>query len=244
MTEVDVIILSWNDGELVPTAVRSALAAADGLDVSVTVVDNGSETAPDLPDDERVHLVQNAYNRGVAGGRNDGMAHTTRPIVCFLDSDAVLHEESLRMLVSELESDPTIAMAVPVFTDQAPQASAGRAPGLRRKLIRIRDDAALYEPFGDPDGDEQTWEVEFGIGACQVFRRSVFNDVGSLDESLYWTEDVDFCLRVRDQGHRIVQVGRTRVDHPPRRRSRRPLSSRGLRHGWAVLRYAIRHRRW
>lgn len=244
MTELDVIILSWNDGEMLPAAIQSALDAGSSLDVLVTVVDNASDTAPRLVDDPRVRLVRNPTNRGVAGGRNDGMAATDRELACFLDSDAVLHDDSLVKLLAVLDARPDVGMAVPVFTGQAPEASGGKAPGLRRKLSRMRNSTSEYEAFGLRPDDDGVWEVEFGIGACQLFRRSVFDEVGGLDERLWWADDVDFCLRIRRRGHRVVQVGTTRVDHPPRRRFRKPLSAKGLRHSAAVLRYLVRHRRW
>lgn len=243
MTPLDVIILSWNDGELLPKAIRSALDSAGDIDVLVTVVDNASDEPPQLVDDPRVRVVQNTENRGVAGGRNDGMASTDRDLVCFLDSDAELHENSLRRMLDVLEADSAIGMVVPVFSDQKPEASGGRAPGLRVKLARVRNKTSEYQPFGPRPDDHGVWDVEFGIGACQLFRRRVFDEVGGLDERLWWADDVDFCLRVRRCGHRILQVGTTRVDHPPRRRFRRPISRRGMRHAMAVIRYLARHRR-
>lgn len=239
---IDVVILTWNDGELLAKAIDSAVRATSELDVNIVVVDNASGPPAEVPDLPNVRLVRNTTNRGVAGGRNDGMVATSSPLVCFLDSDAELHPDSLTALLEALTSDEKIAMAVPVFSDQAPEASAGIAPGLRTKIRRVRDADGLYESVDH--GDEKWWDVEFGIGACQLFRRAAFDSVGGLDESLYWAEDVDFCLRVIESGNRIVQVGTTRVDHPPRRRFRKPLSKRGLQHTWAVLRYVVRHRRW
>jgi GT2 family glycosyltransferase len=87
--------------------------------------------------------------------------------------------------------------------------------------------------------------VDFAIGACQLFRRSAWEEVGGIDESyFYGPEDVDFCLRLRRRNFRIVQVADALCDHPPRRRNRRLLTIRGLRHAGAVTRYLIRRRFW
>jgi GT2 family glycosyltransferase len=132
-------------------------------------------------------------------------------------------------------------MTVPVFEGQAPEASAGAAPTLAVKLQRVRDRRGDYESVTRPPG-ATSWDVDFGIGACQVFRRRAFDEVGALDESLYWAEVADFCLRLREAGWRVVQTDATRVVHPPRRSSRRPLSRRGMRHAVAVVRLLWRHR--
>ena len=50
-------------------------------------------------------------------------------------------------------------------------------------------------------------DVDFAIGACQVFRRAAFDAVGGVDDTAaFGPEDVDFCLRIRDAGWRVLQV--------------------------------------
>jgi GT2 family glycosyltransferase len=45
-------------------------------------------------------------------------------------------------------------------------------------------------------------------GACMLFRRDVFDEVGEFDEVnlAIAFNDVDFCLRVRERGYRIVMT--------------------------------------
>lgn len=238
---VDVVVLTWNDGELLDRAVASALAS-EGVDVRVVVVDNGSEPPAVVVDHPSVRLVRNEANRGVAPARNQGARVGSAPLLCFLDSDAELAPDSLARLAAALD-DPSVGVAVPVFADQPPEASAGRAPTLRVKASRALGRRATY--VGVPRRpDDPQWDVDFGIGACQLIRRSSFDAVGGLDDSIFYgPEDVDFCLRVGDAGQRIVQVAGTAVLHPPRRAFRRPLTARGLAHAVTIGRYWWRHRR-
>ena len=102
-------------------------------------------------------------------------------------------------------------------------------------------------PMSGPSGDFIMAMAKTGylyaIGACQVIRRSVFDEVGGLDGSIFYgPEDVDFCLRVKAAGHRVVQVAGADVLHPPRRAFRQPFTARGMRHGWAIVRHLWRHR--
>jgi N-acetylglucosaminyl-diphospho-decaprenol L-rhamnosyltransferase len=238
---VDVVILSWNDGELLDVALASALGSTD-VAVEVIVVDNGSDVAPALPPGP-THLVRNAVNRGVAAGRNQGVDAGEAPFVLLLDSDARLEPSALRKLLAPMEADPAIGMAVPVMIGQHPEASAGRAPNLGRKVARLAGATSDYVPPTDQSGP--WWDVDFGIGACQLFRRIAYESVGGIDESFFYgPEDVDFCLRLRERGWRVVQVRDPAVEHPARRRFRSPLSRRGLAHAWAVARFLVRHRRF
>ena len=240
MTVIDVVILTWNDGHLLDAAIQSTLASR-GVDVRLVVIDNGSFPLATIPADPRVTLVRNEENCGVAPARNQGVACGNAELVCLLDSDATLGPDSLATLAEAFE-DPKVAVAVPVFSGQAPNATAGRAPTASVKLARAlgrRDD---YEP-SEPVNPSGIWEVDFGIGACQMFRRSAFQEVGGLDDSIFYgPEDVDFCLRTRDAGYRVVQVAGAEVTHPPRRANRKAFTRAGLQHGYQVSRHLVRRR--
>jgi len=238
---VDVIILTWNDGAMLDAAVASALAQRD-VDVRVIVFDNGSTPPATVIDDPRVRLIRSEKNLGVGSGRNAAARTGDAPFVCFLDSDARLHPDALGELIAPMVGNDRVALTAPVFTGQAPEASAGLAPTLADKLRRAMNRTDLYRA-APGQGTSDWWRVDFAIGACQVFRREAFDAVGGLDESAaFGPEDVDFCLRLSRAGWDVVQVGRARCDHPPRRAFRGLLTQRGARHAWAVVRHLWRHR--
>jgi N-acetylglucosaminyl-diphospho-decaprenol L-rhamnosyltransferase len=238
---IDVVILTWNDGEILDAAVQSALVQT-GVDARVIVVDNGSDP-PAVVTDPGVRLIRSEENLGVGGGRNLGTHAAEAPFVCFLDSDARLHPDALAQLVAPLLDDESVGVTAPVFTGQRPEASAGRAPTLRRKVARALNRTDVYER-APGQGTLDRCDVDFAIGACQVFRRVAFDVVNGLDESAaFGPEDVDFCLRIREAGWRVVQVAGAGCDHPPRRAFKGLATARGLRHARAVLRHFWRHRR-
>jgi GT2 family glycosyltransferase len=235
---IDVVILSWNDGALLDRAVGSVLRSA-GVDVRVIVVDNGSSPPASVAQDPRIRVLRNQVNRGVAPGRNQGVRASDAPLVCVLDSDARLEPACLRALADAV-AEASVAVAVPVFIGHTPEQTAGRAPTLGRKLLRLCNLRGDYAAMVRAD---DRWDVDFGIGACQLFRRAAFEAVGGLDEAyFYGPEDVDFCLRLRHAKWRIVQVAGARCDHPPRRRFRGLMTRRGLAHAAAVCRHLWRHR--
>ena len=237
---VDVVILTWNDGELLQAAVDSALAQRD-VEVHVIVVDNGSDE-PAVVRDRRVRLIRNAENLGVGGGRNVGARAGAAPFVCFLDSDARLSPQALARLLEPLH-DAAVALTAPVFEGQRPEASAGVAPTMGDKLRRALNRTDLYRP-APGQGLGAWWDVDFAIGACQLVRRSAFDAVGGIDDSArFGPEDVDFCLRIRNASLRVVQVDGVGCEHPPRRAFRGVMTARGLQHSRAVVRYLWQTRR-
>lgn len=225
---------------MLDAAVGSVLGSV-GVDVNVIVVDNGSEPPATVRSDRRVRLQRSEENLGVARGRNVGTRLGTHDLVCLLDSDAVLAPHSL-VAMSDVFDDPSVGVVVPVFDSQRPEESAGRAPTLKVKLARGLGRRNDYVRM-DRAPDDRQWEVDFGIGACQMFRRAAFDAVGGLDEAIFYgPEDVDFCLRVGATGRRVVQVEGADVVHPPRRAFRQPFSRRGLEHGLTIVRHLWRHR--
>jgi GT2 family glycosyltransferase len=238
---IDVVTLTWNDGPLLQACLDATLASS-GVDLRVFVVDNGSEPPAQVGPDTRVVLLRNATNEGVAA-RNRGVASGRAPYVAFVDSDARVEETTLASLVRPLLEDPQVGLAAPVFRGQRPEETAGRAPGVVRKLVRLAGLTDLYAS-SPGTGKGPWWDVDFSISACWVVRRAAFEQVGGLDATyFYGPEDVDFCLRLRHAGWRVVQVADARCLHPPRRRFRNPLTRRGLQHALAFARHLWRHRR-
>jgi len=235
---VDVVILAWNDPEL-DDAIGSALASTR-TEVQVIVVDNASDPPVVGPSDPRVRVLRNAENLGVARGRNQGAAAGNSPFLCVLDSDAVLAPDTLAVLVRSVADAPDRVLAVPVYDGQSPEASAGRAPTAMRKVMRLIGLTDQYEAMARPP-DAAVWDVDFGIGACQLIRRDAFEEVGGYDETVFFgPEDVDLCLRLRERGYQVVQVRDATCRHEARRRFRRVLTRQGLRHAWSVAVYLVK----
>jgi N-acetylglucosaminyl-diphospho-decaprenol L-rhamnosyltransferase len=230
--EVDVVILTRDDGAALDEAVSSALGSL-GIDVRVWVIDNGSQPPARVVDDPRVKLYRNQKDLGVAAGRNQGVRVGKAPFVCLLDSEARLHPNTLLTLAGALEDDPKLGLVGPVFDGQEPEATAGTAPTLLRLVARVRTRAP------SPTGDRR--EVDWLSGACQVFGREGFNYVGGFDEwYFYGPESVDFCLRIREAGLRAEQLTTAHCAFEPRPRRSRAGASRRVR--WShTLVVAARH---
>jgi GT2 family glycosyltransferase len=218
---VDVVILAWNDQEVLDQAVGSALDSV-GVEVRVWVIDNGSNPPARVVSDPRVKLYRNPKNLGVAAARNQGVRVGHAPYVCLLDSDARLHPNTLAVLAGALQDDRTLGLVGPVYDGQPPEATAGSVPTVLRLVARVR------RARGSEAGDRRT--VDWVSGACQVFGREAFNYTGGFDEYYFFgPEAVDFCLRIREAGLRVEQVMAAHCAHEPRNRTGWRATDRGPR---------------
>jgi glycosyltransferase involved in cell wall biosynthesis len=107
--EVAVVVPTCDRPESLARAVASVLTQTAPA-VEVVVVDDGSDP-PSVVTDERVRVLRQDANRGVAHARNAGIAATTSPLLAFLDDDDVWRPHELERLTGALLAAGPAAVA-------------------------------------------------------------------------------------------------------------------------------------
>jgi GT2 family glycosyltransferase len=248
---VSIVILTWNSRALLTACLAALPAATAPLATEVIVVDNGSRdgTAELLAGRADVVTITNPTNRGVAPARNQGLRSAHGEFLAVLDVDTVPRPGSFATLVARLRAAPAVGLVGPklVGPDGELQYSCRRFPTLVDKVLR-----RLPARFGRAvvDDVELRWwdhagvrEVDYVIGACQLIRRSALDDVGLLDERIFYgPEDVDLCLRMHRAGWRVEYVPDAVVMHLERRVTRKLLSTLTARHVYGLGYFFWKHR--
>ncbi|MFM8252899.1 MAG: glycosyltransferase family 2 protein [Planctomycetota bacterium] len=101
---------------------------------------------------------------------------------------------------------------------------------------------ALVEPGRiDP---QVAREVPYAISAFWVFRRSLIDSIGLLDDNIFYApEDADYCLRAWLAGWWVLHVSSVQATHHAQEISRKKLFSRSsLSHTHGLLYYFWKHR--
>jgi GT2 family glycosyltransferase len=208
-----VLVLSYNKREAALKCLDS-VARLRYQPRRIVVVDNGSDDgsadaiARAHPD---VCLVRSSTNLGAAGGRNFGIRWITERFnysyLLFLDDDASVDDGLADELAGALRADPQAGLATPkAYRAGAPGVIAS-AGGMRVRLWRgsIVDLGAGEADRGQYD---QPRTVDSCVGFTVLARREALERVGGFDDAFnpYGWEEVDFSLRVRQAGYRIVYV--------------------------------------
>ncbi|MDE3102315.1 MAG: glycosyltransferase family 2 protein [Chloroflexota bacterium] len=207
-----------------------ALIASLALDPSfasweIVLVDNASRdgtseaVAALYPSIKRIY---NSPQRGFAGALNQGVLATTAPVVVTVNPDAVAPVGTLGVLNKVLSSDERIAAVGPLVRfpngkiqrhgmyHPRPYTAAVVLLGLTR-LPFFRREAERYYGRHQPGPPV---DVESLTGACLMFRRAAWEDVGPFDERFFlYCEDVDWSLRARHHGWRLVFVPNAEIVH-------------------------------
>lgn len=253
--DLSVIVISWRMRDLLARMLETLYQHTKGVSFEVVCVDNGSEDGTAEMVSERfptVRLLRNEKNLGVAPARNQGLRVATGRYVAILDADLELVEDALGPLVEFLDSNSKagIVGSKLVFPDGTVQFNAKRFPGLfallarRLSFLNAIDGGRALSSHEMRDWDRSdTREVDYLIGACQVFRRELLEQVGYLDEEIFYgPEDVDFCLRVRRAGWQIWYRHDVKIIHHEQRITKRnPLSSLSRKHYAGLIHFFRKH---
>ncbi len=217
---VAIVILNWNNPDDTLACLRSVEALAYPVArLGVIVVDNGS-------DDDSVARIGAAYpgvilietgaNLGYAGGNNVGIRHALAAgadTICILNNDIVVEPDFLAPLLAALGSAPDVGVATPLVAAQ-PAQSRVWALGAR---VEWRTGDIRRQYAGEPVAiwrQQTPFTVEIASGAALLIRRKIFEQVGLMDEAFFlYYEEVDWSLRVRQAGFRIVAVPASLVGH-------------------------------
>jgi GT2 family glycosyltransferase len=217
---VTAIVLHWGETEPTVRCLRRLQAdAPDGL--SVLVVDNSSGADwASLDAAGRIEVLHPAHNEGYAGGNNLGLRTALArgaTYALLINNDAQLAPGALRALLARAESDARIAV---VGGHLAPPDDPSHGAGSHGRitygpfLVAIDSDAAA-----GPARD-----VEWVSGCAVLVRLAALAEIGLLDEDFFlYCEDVDWCLRARRSGYRVVYEPQALVLH------RSPASPAALR---------------
>ena len=224
---LSVIIITWNSEQDVKPCLDSVMESVASHTAEIIVVDNGStDKTRDILESyvERVNLILLQKNNGVAVARNIGMEMAKGEYIWILDVDTIVNIKAVDGMIEYLDSHTECGICACRLQSENGdiQDSCRRLPYPKHKMrnllmtktgklkfakalnekIKKQNEAQFYHKelkSGKP------FESEYIIGACQMFRRTILDEVGFLDEKIFYgPEDADFCLRIYRKGYKIV----------------------------------------
>jgi len=226
--DCDVIIVNFNAGELLLGCVCSTFSA--GAKAAI-VVDNGStdgslEHLEKTIADERLTIVRNNNNLGFSAACNIGARASSASRLLFLNPDCTLAPGALARMMAVLGRSDTIGMVGGFLCNRdgseqpggrrafpTPHKSFIRAFGLSRLAGFLPEVFSDFLLHGEPLPTEPI-EVEAISGACMLVKREAMEDVGPWDEGYFLhCEDLDWCMRFRQKGWKILFVPDAKVVH-------------------------------
>ncbi|MCF6177922.1 MAG: glycosyltransferase family 2 protein [Geopsychrobacter sp.] len=261
MPQISFVILTWNSSHYLCACFDSIIAKcqSEKLSFEIIVVDNGStDGSADYFDTYEASYplefktIRLGSNTGTTYPRNLGIDKAQGQHICIIDSDTQLLTGHLSKILSMLEEDRTLGIVAPqlVLPDQSVQPSVKKFPTFWLKISKIPK-AVFGINLGDLDfyahfPFNESCTVDSAISACWFFRKDLVEDVGYLDEKIFYSpEDLDYSMRVWKAGKKIIYVPEFTVLHNTQQISyKQPFSKVSLSHLSGLFYYFKKHGGW
>ncbi len=246
---VTLIIPTRDRRELLEACIGSILDKTEYPDFEVLVVDNNSreegavEYLEQLKNHSKVRVISYEAPFNYSAINNYAVSKADGDLICFMNNDTeVIHGDWLTELVRQtLREEVGIVGAKLFFPDNTVQ-HAGVIVGKNGVAGHALAGSERNDPglFGRA---MVTREVSAVTAACLMTRRTVFETVGGFDTDYVVSfNDVDFCLRVKKAGFRVLWDADVRLVHhesvsvgrpeDPGRRKQFDRESRAFRQRW------------
>ena len=212
---ISVISVNYN-GYALTCAMVESLRRHVTSPLEIIVVDNGSARDEAAMLRERypeIKALRSERNLGFAGGNNLGLAAATGDYLLLLNNDTEVEDDTLHYLCETLAGNPAIGAVCPKIRFFAPPRHiqfAGYTPlthvTLRNALIGfgMPDDGSFDTPRDTP----------YAHGAAMMVRREVPRKAGPMPDIYFlYYEELDWSVRIREQGWKIAYDPRCTVFH-------------------------------
>ncbi len=225
--DLSIVIVNFNTKQLTIDAIHSVFHSKTNHSYEILLVDNNSSDGSveafhkEFPN---ITIFENKENVGFSKANNQAIKVANGRYVLLLNSDTIVHEETLQVMIDFMEAYPKVgASGCKVILpdgslDKAcrrgfptPAASFYHFSGLA-KLFPNNPRLNQYQ-LGhlDPDKD---YPVDCLVGAFMLLRKEAIEQVGLLDEEFFmYGEDIDWCYRIKEAGWEIYYYPFTSIIH-------------------------------
>ncbi|MDD2889666.1 MAG: glycosyltransferase family 2 protein [bacterium] len=239
MTNVSIIIVTWNSEEYIQNCL-------DSIDKSyeIILVDNDSKdsTLKKVKKFPYVKIIKNATNAGLSKATNQGAEIATHDYLLLLNPDVILKKDTIEKLCSFMDSHKDTAICGPQFFYPN-----GKLQPSCRELPNFKN--LFFEALGLGRGwkmryfdHKTTREVEQIMASCLLIRKTIFNQVGGMNERYpIFMNDVALCYDVKEKGYKAYFCADTNVIHYHGASTRKMGRKKIIEWHWSMYRYLKDH---
>ncbi len=228
MIDISVVTVNYNVKEYVSQLITSLFNAEGKLKIEIFVVDNGSYdgSIPFLKKKfgNKIDLIPSGENLGFGKANNLTLDKIKGKYTLLINPDAVVEEDTLEILYEFMESHPDAAMAGckilnpdGTYAPESKRAIPKPATALWKMIgfDKLFPDSSRFREYYVPwVGENETAEVPAISGSFMFIRSDNFKKIGGFDPQFFmYGEDLDLCLRIREEGGKIYYVPETSIIH-------------------------------
>lgn len=219
---IGIVVLNWNGAKDTVACLKSI----SKLDFAhkklfVVVVDNASTESIDAIENfplTNLQIIRNSQNLGFTGGNNVGIKKILQRNVDFvliINNDTLLDSSLLLELCRVFQKQKAGIISPKIYfapgfefhKKRYKKSELGHVLWYAGGIIDWKNVYGFNRGVDEVDNGQYDSEVEidFATGACMFVHRRVFEKIGLFDTKYFmYFEDVDFSVRAKKEGERIV----------------------------------------
>jgi len=181
---VSIVLPTYNRAHLLGHAIRSVLAQTHRNLELIVIDDNSSDGTPDVVrtfHDPRIRYVRNDANLKLPRGLNKGFTLASGDFLTWTSDDNLYTVNAIERMVAVLQGGSCDF----VFADYFHFSDLDVATGEPLDATHIRLPEVLHL-------DESN-----AVGACFLYTRTLYREIGDYDPELFLVEDYDYFIRIQ-----------------------------------------------
>lgn len=217
---VAIIIVNWNSYEFTVGCLNS-LSNLTYKAHHIFLVDNASAdgSGQQLNSKYQNHgtltFIQNDTNLGFTGGNNvaiDRALYEGYEYIMLLNNDTEVEPNFLDLLVSRMESEPSLGAIQPLIFSLSERHiiwNAGGSFNMVLGLSKTNHENKIWSP-----DVKITPYTDWITGCCILTRKSVLRQIGVLDDKFFaYYEDVDWSISMKKMGYQLGLEEKSKIYH-------------------------------
>lgn len=192
----------------------------------------------------KIDIIDHPFDFNYAEMMNEGVKFAKSELILFLNNDVeIMHKYWLEPMISYvLQKDVGAVGALLMYPDDTIQhigVGIGINAGahhilINNRLTDLKDENKkiyLYDR-----------EVSAVTGACMMIRKSLYEEIGGMDNVNFKVafNDIDLCLKIRKSNYRIILTTSSKLIHhesKSRGRKENPMEMEHLKSKWSTREY-------
>jgi len=224
--KISIIIVSWNVKELLEKCLLSIINNPLYELTETFVVDNASKDGSAQMVKEKfpqINIIASDENLGFAKANNLAIAKATGDYILILNPDTELFADTLQKSVEFMSQNPNCGImgCKMLYGDKTFQPSVRKFPTFWPIFLMLIKAPKIFKRIKSIDEYMATdfdyskmQEADQVMGAYMFVKKEVIDKIGAFDERFFnWFEEVDFCLRAKKAGFKIIYDPKTIIIH-------------------------------
>lgn len=187
---ISIVLPTYNGARFLKRAIESVIAQTEKnwelIIVNDCSTDNTLEIADEYAEkDKRIKVISNKTNKKLPASLNTGFEEAKGTYLTWTSDDNYYLPEALKVMKEKLDNDTAISF---VYADM--------------DLIDEEDHFIRRQKLKSPD---RLFEG-CCIGACFLYRRRIWEELGGYREDLFCAEDYEYWMRIFTSGFRMFHL--------------------------------------